>query len=264
MTDTSKQINYFGIGAFILIGAALIIAAIIFLSTGSLFSRIAYFETYFNESVQGLTIGSPVKYRGLTIGYVKKMSFINEVYRSKMALESPFNRYIYVEMAITSSFLTKVSPQHEENFTQHEIANGLRTQLALQGLTGNAYIELNYVPSIQNPPLPIDWKPHFIYIPSTKSSLTHFSDNAQAVLENLKKVNFEKTFNHIDALAVETQKVIQKTNKLLLQTQETIVSTVNNANSATNNINMLLEEAKGYPAQALFGRPPKKLDPNKL
>ena len=80
MTTPSRQTNYFSIGLFILVGIALIISAILLLNNQKLFSKTTYIETYFNESVQGLSTGSPVKYRGLDIGYVKNIAFVNEVY----------------------------------------------------------------------------------------------------------------------------------------------------------------------------------------
>lgn len=164
MTTPSRQTNYFSIGLFILVGIALIISAILLLNNQKLFSKTTYIETYFNESVQGLSTGSPVKYRGLDIGYVKNIAFVNEVYPHKMLLTPPYNRYIYVKMAITSSFLTRPARKLKEPFATEEINKGLRVKLAQQGLTGNAYLELNYVDPKANAPLPIIWEPAHYYI----------------------------------------------------------------------------------------------------
>ena len=44
----------------------MIVVGVVVLGGGALFRRTVIFETYLQESVQGLDIGSPVRYRGVT------------------------------------------------------------------------------------------------------------------------------------------------------------------------------------------------------
>ena len=67
----SAKANYFKIGVFILSAAALAVVGVIVLGAGALFEKKIIMETYFDESVQGLGIGAPVKYRGVTVGSVE-------------------------------------------------------------------------------------------------------------------------------------------------------------------------------------------------
>jgi hypothetical protein len=83
--------------------------------------------TLFNESVQGLDIGSPVKYKGVPIGKVKKISIRAE------------DKLIRVDMEIASAPL-KISKQRRmesidyfDDFMKKEIANGLRCQMNYAG-----------------------------------------------------------------------------------------------------------------------------------
>ena len=46
------------------------ILVLVIIGTGRFFERKVIIETYFKESVQGLDIGSKLKYRGVTIGEV--------------------------------------------------------------------------------------------------------------------------------------------------------------------------------------------------
>ena len=264
MTTPSRQTNYFNIGLFILVGIALIISAILLLNNQKLFSKTTYIETYFNESVQGLSTGSPVKYRGLDIGYVKNIAFVDEVYHNKMLSTPPYNRYIYVNMAITSSFLTKPPHKLKEPFATEEINKGLRVKLAQQGLTGNAYLELNYVDPKANRPLPIIWEPAHYYIPSSKSTLTHLTENTQSILDELKGVKFSSAFAHFEELTKTTNQVMKKTDQLLSRSQKKITYIVDNLENISHNMSLLTEQAKGYPSQMMFGNPPPELNPHNL
>jgi len=71
-----KTSRYFKLGLFILIGAGLIGAAVIVLGAGRLLEKQIAVETLFDESVDGLEVGSPVKYRGVQIGRVTSLELL--------------------------------------------------------------------------------------------------------------------------------------------------------------------------------------------
>src|SRR3990167_115369 len=79
--QSRQEAHYFKIGLFVLSGIVLLVGLVVFFNTASMFKKQVLIETYFNESVQGLSIGSPVKYRGITVGHVKKISFVSHIYR---------------------------------------------------------------------------------------------------------------------------------------------------------------------------------------
>lgn len=59
---------------------------IIILGAGNL-SKNLILETYFDESIQGLDVGSIVKFRGVKIGTVKEITFVQDKY--KLDADSP-------------------------------------------------------------------------------------------------------------------------------------------------------------------------------
>ena len=61
----------FSVGLFVATGIGFALLAIIWLGMSRIFEKGQYFVTYFNESVQGLDMESPVKYRGVAIGRVQ-------------------------------------------------------------------------------------------------------------------------------------------------------------------------------------------------
>ena len=66
----TQKTNYFKLGLFVILAFALTAAMLIALGAGQFLKTETLAETYFNESVQGLNIGSEVKYKGVIIGAV--------------------------------------------------------------------------------------------------------------------------------------------------------------------------------------------------
>ena len=62
--------NHWKLGLFVVCGVTLGLSALVLFSARSLRTETAQYKSYFDESVQGLETGSPVKFRGVTIGRV--------------------------------------------------------------------------------------------------------------------------------------------------------------------------------------------------
>jgi len=261
----SKQINYFRIGVFVMLGIVLIILGVILLSSGKMLEKTITVETYFSESIQGISNGSPVKYRGVEIGRIDKISFVHQIYQhTQLQSDDPYSRYVYVEMVISPELFTNGIKKPLVDIIKRDVDQGLRVKLTLQGLTGTAYLELNFANPKTNIPLTIDWKPKNYYIPSTPSALTQFSDNAQEILEELKKVKFQKLARNTSHMARATAKVMNRLNYLLSQTEEQLEEAMNNTAIISDNLRAFSGKIKNAPSQMMFGKPPPKLDPNKL
>jgi len=260
-----KHVSYFRIGSFVITGIVLLIIGILVFGSGMLFKRVAHVETYFNESVQGLVIGSAVKYLGMEIGHVEDINAITGVYDIHNGIKNRLcSRYVYVKMAISPKFLGSLSKEELEERIEQDVAAGLRFKLAPQGLTGNVYVELDFVDPKTHPELPIYWQPEYLYIPSTTSILTYFTDNAQYILRELRKVDFKKLFDSIQNLTDSTNELMFKANSILTETQQPAVNVMNNAQNITQNLNALSEQANAFPSHMFFGKPPPKLDLGKL
>ena len=64
------KLGPFAVGSFVLGGLVLVVVALLSFRSLHLFSKPGRFVAYFNESVQGLDVGSPVKLRGVRVGRV--------------------------------------------------------------------------------------------------------------------------------------------------------------------------------------------------
>ena len=64
---------YLRVGLLVVVGAILATGFLVFLAGSRGQGPVTIFETYSAESVQGLDIGAPVRYRGVQIGRVTEL-----------------------------------------------------------------------------------------------------------------------------------------------------------------------------------------------
>jgi paraquat-inducible protein B len=148
-------------------------------------------------------------------------------------------------------------------YVEKAVKEGLRVKLVLQDLSGNAFLELNFTNPKNNPILPISWKPKYAYIPSTKSSLTRFSDSVEKLLDNLKKADFAKMTKSLNELAITTNKTMTHVNKIVAGSQASMVRTADNMAVVSENLRGLTNQLKENPSSILFDKPP-HVDPANL
>src|SRR4029077_15250524 len=65
----------FKIGLFVIVGAAILVSALFLFGIRNAIEPTQKFETYITGKVEGLSIGSPVKMRGVTVGRVDEIGF---------------------------------------------------------------------------------------------------------------------------------------------------------------------------------------------
>lgn len=89
----SRKTNPFRLGLFIIIGTLLLVCVLAILGRGKSSSIRLRLETYLNESVNGLEVGSPIKFRGVKIGSVSQIGFVTDHY---VTMDQSALRYVYV------------------------------------------------------------------------------------------------------------------------------------------------------------------------
>ena len=230
----SLKANYFKLGLFVI--GAIVAGAVVLVVIGSgrWFQPKLMIETYFNESVQGLDIGSKLKYRGVVIGEVKSIGFTYNWYQQDRPMEQRA-RYVMVEAQIQPKLLggrSGAGDLTEQKRVDLEIEKGLRIRLAPQGITGTSYLEIDYVDP-PPPVLPIDWVPGNIYIPSAPSTVTTVVNSLVETLQRLHNLDIEQTIANFNRLlvttnaridAIDTRKISQRTVTALAKFEATLDS----------------------------------------
>src|SRR5262247_2529296 len=94
--------RYVRLGLFVVV-CVTILAAVLFLLGGrKLFQPTFTFETYFNESVAGLELGAPVRFRGVPLGQVTEILTSGATYERDVPLEKR-HEYIVVRAKVNLS-----------------------------------------------------------------------------------------------------------------------------------------------------------------
>lgn len=183
-----SKVNFTIVGLFTLTLVAALIAILLWLGTGGRYYKI--YDTYFaymNESVSGLNLNAPVKYRGVEVGNVRDITL------------DPANS----ERVRLILKIERGTPVKEDSVAV------LRTQ----GLTGIAYVELSGG-SLQSPLLKRKRDEEYPVIrtgPSLMARLdtaltnllanvSRASDNINAVLDEDNRRAFKHSLAQIDAI----------------------------------------------------------------
>ncbi|PIE69462.1 MAG: hypothetical protein CSA21_02195 [Deltaproteobacteria bacterium] len=153
----------FFVGLFVIAGLCASVITIIALGMTKFLDRGTTYVTFFDESVQGLSIDSPVKYRGVPIGRVSNIQV------------APDSRLIQVVMDIDKD--VTINPDAE-------------AQLSVVGITGSMFINLDIRPR-GNPSLSpqLTFTPDYPLLPSTPSDITHIKDSLAVLYKRLLDID---------------------------------------------------------------------------
>ncbi len=162
----ASQRTKFALGLFVTCGLGLIFVAVIWLGVSRHFKKGQYYTTYFNESVQGLDVDSPVKYRGVSVGRVEHIGV------------APDAKLIEVVLKIESG---------------QPLDKDIVAQMRSVGITGSMFIELdrkkNGDPNL-SPPLSFPSK--YPIVASKPSNIHKMLSNIEDALTQIRAMNLEE------------------------------------------------------------------------
>ncbi len=262
MNDNSK----FKLGLFIIFAAIVFFAALFILGTMDRFKEKAYISTLVSESVQGLSVGSSVKYQGVPIGSVREIMIY------------PGDNVIRIDMEINISNFKIQQPGHTpvtitvDEFNANigkSVEKGLRCRMELEGITGSKYIELQPAQDSVPPPYDIaEFGLEYPYVPSQPSLISDLrgsvttilaklesidykgiSDRTNAVLDSInERVNspkFDETIDNVNAMVNEARKSIENLENLTGSDIRDKIDTISqNVNTAVNAVESLTKSVE--------------------
>jgi paraquat-inducible protein B len=181
----------------------------------------------FNESVRGLTVGSPVDFRGLSAG---------EVSRIDLDLRpGAANAGIAVEIQLFPERLarlrrTKSTAQVSEPAIRKIIGglvgNGLRAQLRTANLlTGQRYVALDFFPKVKA--AQVKWTQPIPELPTQPGSLDSLQDQLQGLMETLQKTleRADRLVDNVnDSVVPELTATMRDARKTLQRTESVLAS----------------------------------------
>ena len=206
----SAKPNYFKLGLFILISLFLLMTGIILFGSGLIGQKSSYFETYFTGSVSGLSVGAPIQDNGVQIGTVERISFIRNDYKLPEGPDgfSKYRPYVRVVCSVRSENLPEMSDEERQEGLDVLIKNGLRLRLSTNILTGQGFIEAEYVDPTRYPVESFPWKTEYPFIPSAPSTFTTLKDSVDKILHRLEQIDTKQIADNINDLLITAETAI--------------------------------------------------------
>ncbi len=207
--------NYFKIGIFMIVGVLLVIGGIIFFSSGVFEKKDIYVETYFADSVSGLSVGAPFQDRGVRIGQVERITFAARQY-FKSTDQANFVKFAPYVLVVCSVDVQNMRTPGDTEAIMADIARGVkagyRLRLATNILTGQAMVEGVFLDPNTYLPLEVPWKPDNLYIPSAAGEFTSMKDSVDKILKKLESLDFEKLLASAQSALVTIENTVKDAN----------------------------------------------------
>jgi paraquat-inducible protein B len=206
---------------------------------------------YFEGSVRGLTVGSPVEFRGIPVGQVLDINM--EFDAAKKTFLIPVLIEIEQERIKVINEIKETDGKKQNDFL---VEQGMRAQLKTGSLiTGQLYVDLDFHPNAE--PAQIIWEGRYPQMPTVPTSMEEITTSLTQLLKKLEKLPIEQIGNDLrDTIqgakrlvnSAELQEAITALNQTLNQAQ-IFAATLNKVitpelRSAVANLNTTLKHTK--------------------
>jgi len=225
--------NKFKLGLFVIAAVGLFIASIFVFGLSEVFKSKVKVYSVFRESVQGLDVGAPVKYKGVRIGKVSRMDILGA--------EELIVVYMDIDLSVfrpEGRISGEIDPDSFNAFIGAQIKKGLTCGLELAGITGMKYVELDFAKNNTNTPtLPCPQGISGIYIPSRQSMLQNLLKMINDSLANISSIKAGQLADELSTIFKRATELLNspKINNTIDQIERAAVNvnrTVDNVNSA--------------------------------
>jgi paraquat-inducible protein B len=263
----SKPANKTMIGAFVLIAVVLAVAAVVILGSGKFFKKTTQWVAFFEGSVKGLNVGSPVVFRGVKVGEVTDIIVTINL----------------AELSVLIPVIFETDPEKFKDVGDHTVTSdeqmhkalikkGLRAQLQIQSLvTGQLMIDLDFHPNTPARLVGIDkiktltgakswWEIPTIPTPMQELEkvigqldLKELAENIKRAMDGLVKLttspDLHKSIGIFTQTLTDTQKLVSNLNSKIEPLAHSMEQTLAEARGGIGDVRKLVNE-QGPPLAA--------------
>lgn len=189
----TEPTNHWKLGLFVVVGGMLMMTSFVYLGSRSLNKESVSYVSYFDESVTGLEVGSPVRFRGVTVGSVTRIDI------------APDRRNVEVSYELVVSVIGGLGLAADKGeHTKLKMPPGLRAQLGSSGLTAVKYVLIDYFDTKDHPMVKLTFPVPERYIASTPSTMKNIEESVVRAIDKFP------------VLAQELEKITNQVNELLV------------------------------------------------
>ncbi|MET0341774.1 MAG: MlaD family protein [Polyangiales bacterium] len=189
--------NQWKLGLFVVSGVVIGLVTIMFLAGRALQKESVRYTSFFDEAVTGLNTGSPVSYRGVTIGNVSEINIATD------------RRHVEIAYDLAVDDLERLGLiASEGRRTQINIPPDLRVQVGSSGVTGTKYLQLDFFrdQTHPRPELPFDVPEN--YIPATPSTFKSLESSVMQAADQ------------IPVVAKQLESILRQVNEIVTEVHE--------------------------------------------
>lgn len=200
----------FKVGAFVIAAIVLGVTIVAVVGAGAFGQDKVLIETYFKESVHGLSVGSPVKLRGVKVGAVEQVTLARMEYG--LNFDDPerleWGSYVVVVAGVNPEWIQRDVGMSIEEMLEHRIHDGLRAQLALEGISGLLYLEIDYSAKPGDEYAVPPWKPRHYYLPAMESQIAQWTGALGRFLDKVDDLDINRLATNLDGLLVDLRRQV--------------------------------------------------------
>ncbi len=222
------------IGIFVVLSIILFMTAVVIFGSAKFFAKENLVITYFEGSLQGLSVGAPVTYRGVTVGQVKEIKIhIQANGKQSQELIIP----VLIALSAGDTLIVNSSGAGDEtnnvnDFLKSMCDQGLRAKLKLQSMvTGKRYVDLAFYEN--STAVFRDQAGKYFEIPTLPSEMQQLSRLMENI--NLEEM-YNKAFNALSSLDKLTTGLVETLNEPKTQ------QLVDNLSTAAASLNSILSQ----------------------
>jgi paraquat-inducible protein B len=198
----SKKVSKTTVGVFMVGALVLIVGAVLVLGSGQFFKNNPRVVMYFQGSVKGLSVGSPINFRGVKVGKVTSIDMILNPKDLSITIA------VYGELERGSIQATTGGPsanvfrrsRSDREFLKQLTDRGLRAQLDIQSIvTGQLMVSLDFYPD--KPAKFVKADPKTLELPTIPTPL-------QELAARVEKIPIEEIFTKMNDTLSGIEKMI--------------------------------------------------------
>jgi paraquat-inducible protein B len=204
----SRKVSPFAIGVFVVVALTIFLGAFLFLFRGNFSHNGMAFVLYFNSSLNGLDVGSPVKFKGVRIGSVRKIEVAYDAESSSVL--TPV--IVEIDTTIFSPSAQILSKVDRNKFYQSQVTSGLAAKLSMESfVTGKLFVELDYYRP-NKVRFYVKNKTNFSQIPTVASEIEKFISGADNIIKQFSKVDLKTISKRLVSILSNVDDQLQGSN----------------------------------------------------
>jgi len=257
MANDNKP-KYARIGLTVLLGVLATAGALVYIGGFDRGDMEVLVESYYDNPVSGLSVGSSVNFRGVKVGEVKDIMMerprsadysVADMQRIRMLLSLNLRRM---------GHRSRPDDVELRRMIESYVERGLRATVTASGITGLSRIELNMV---RNPPpqAQLSWRPKHPVIPPAPSLIDGFADAATRLMNQINSMDFVSVWSNVQSIAESTARLTDNADSLVEGQRANVGSIVQSINEAAERLGELARKLEENPSLLLRPADPEPL-----